>query len=77
VTQPQERPTFAALLDGHIREQMEIPADFDHARKALRELREKAIHDVQFWEMSDALDMLERYVYDRATPEEIHKAANR
>lgn len=69
--------SFLEWLNNHLKEQGKRPCDFAAARASLRVLREIAIHagtTKEFFEMEDELDVLENYVYDRATPQELDEA---
>jgi hypothetical protein len=68
---------FTEWLEKELERQKKLPHDFGAALDSLRYFREASIKQepLDFWKSGDPLYVLEKYVYERATPEEMHARA--
>lgn len=69
--------TWADLLQKQVERQSKLPHDFGAALDALRYFRELVLRNpkLDYWEANDNLQILEMYLYEKATAEEMHKRA--
>jgi hypothetical protein len=59
-----------------VERQSKLPHDFGAVLDALRYFKEASIKQkIDYWGASDPLYVIEEYLYERATPEEMHQRA--